>query len=63
MTNTNQSTARSELLAQLADLDKGDGTLGIVIDHALRDDPAVTADEIRAIWADATEDAAAEAAR
>jgi hypothetical protein len=56
------SLRRADLLAELADLGDGTDTLGVVIDHALRDDPAVTAEDIRAIWAEATDDARIERA-
>jgi hypothetical protein len=51
-----QATVRSdryrELCAQLSSLDDGTGNLGTVVAQALMDDPAATADDIRAILAE-----------
>ena len=47
---------KEQILAKLADLNDGTGTLITVIECALLDDPLVTADEVRAIWAAATEE-------
>jgi hypothetical protein len=49
-----------ELLAELADIDPGDDTLGVVVRLALRDNPDATADDVRTIWRDAAEEYAAE---
>jgi hypothetical protein len=49
-----------ELLAELAGIDPGDDTLGVVVRLALRDDPDATAHDVRAIWRDAAEEYAAE---
>jgi hypothetical protein len=49
-----------ELLAELAGIDPGDDTLGVVVRLALRDNPDATADDVRAIWRDAAEEYAAE---
>ena len=51
------------ILADLADLQDGGGNLGVVVRQALADDPAATAADVRAIWAEATRDAEVEAAR
>lgn len=53
------------LLSELDDLagSRDDGTLGIIVRQAVADDPDVTADDIRAIWADATADAETERLR
>lgn len=54
---------QADLLATLADLDDGTGTLGIVVDQALADDPAVTVASVREIVTAAIQDARAEAVR
>lgn len=40
----------AQLIGELYDLNPSNETLGIVIRQALRDDPAATADDIREIW-------------
>jgi hypothetical protein len=58
-----QTNRRSDILSALASLDDGTGTLGIIVDQALADDPAVTVDEVREIVREAKADAQVEAAR
>lgn len=50
----------SDLCAQLRGHDHGDGGIGIIVAQALRDDPAVTYDDVLAIVVEAEEDAAAD---
>ena len=58
------TTTQATLLAALhRELDRYGLDYLTVIETALRDDPAVTADDIRAIWAEATEDARVERER
>ena len=54
---------RDELLAAVRAHDDGTGTLGTIVDQALLDNPAITADEIRFVVLDAKRDAETEAAR
>lgn len=51
-----------ELCASLADLDDGTGTLAVIVRQALEDDPGATAQDVRAIVAEAIDDAEAERA-
>lgn len=51
---------RAELLTALRKYDDGTGTLRIVVDQALADDPSVTAEAVREILDDAIADAKAE---
>lgn len=56
----NTTTTRTDILAALADLDRGDGCLGVIVDCAMRDgitDPS----EIREIAEEAEADAQADA--
>lgn len=62
-TTTAATARRRNLLAALSSYDDGSGTLGIVVDQALRDDPEVTRAEIAAILDEAIADAATEATR
>lgn len=57
-TNTNR---RSDILSALISLDDGTGTLGIIVDQALADDPAVTVAAVREIVTEAIADAIADA--
>lgn len=54
---------RADILAALASHDRGDGGLGIIVDEALAEDPAVTVAEVREIVIQAERDAADEASR
>lgn len=54
---------RGELIAALADLDDGTGTLGTVVDQALAEDAGATAAQIREIVVEAVADARVEAHR
>ena len=51
------------LIGEVYDLHDGTGALRTVIECAVADDPAVTAQEIREIWAQAEADARVERAR
>jgi len=63
MTST-QATLLTALKNELhRELDRHGLDYLTVIECALRDDPSVTADDIRAIWAEATEDARVERER
>lgn len=50
---------RNNLLAALNSLDDGTGTLGIIVEHALADDPAITTEDVREIVLEAIADAEA----
>jgi hypothetical protein len=54
---------RNDLLSALSDLDDGTGTLGIIVDQALADDPNVSEDTVRAIVVESIEDAKVERSR
>lgn len=54
---------RAEILAALTSHDHGDGCLGIIVDEALAENPAVTVAEVREIVLQAERDAADEASR
>lgn len=54
-------TRRASLLAALSTFDDGSGTLGIIVDHALAEDPAVTVEAVREIVIEAIADAKLEA--
>ena len=54
---------RASLLGGLASYDDGTGTLGIIVDQALADDPLVTLEAVREIVVEAIEDAKLEASR
>jgi hypothetical protein len=53
---------RADILSTLAGLDDGTGTLGVIVDQALADDPAITAAKVREIVCEAIADARADAA-
>jgi hypothetical protein len=48
---------RSDILVALASHDDGSGTLGIIVDQALADDPDVSIQDVREIVIEAEEDA------
>ncbi len=50
---------RSEILSALYQYDRGDGSLGIIVDRALVTDPDCTIDEVRKVVMDAERDDAA----
>jgi hypothetical protein len=56
------TTRTAELLAELSlmGITSPDDTLGVVVRQALADDPMATAQDVAAIWREATDDATAD---
>jgi len=55
------ATRRADLIVSLRALDDGTGDIGVIVDHALADDPEVTAAAVREIVLEARAEASTEA--